>query len=153
MLGPAQKSWIVQHVLTRASGQNIIRYIADARVIYAVDVIASGSASDPSMTLLAGQAAWYTFPNTFSGELAQPSISVRLADVSGATGWAIRYGYDPYLLDSSPKNVYGCGSSQVCTPPIDLNIGGAGQHFYRIIYYKLSGGIEIPLAVSAVETI
>ena len=135
------------------AGQNIIRYIADARGIYALDVITSGSASDPSMTLLAGQTAWYTFPSTFSGELSQPSISVRLADVSGATGWAIRYGYDQYLLDSSPKNVYACGSSQVCTPPIDLNIGGAGQHFYRIIYYKLSGGIEIPLAVGGVETI
>lgn len=133
------------------SDQNIIRYIADARGIYGVDVITAGTASDTLM-LQEGQAAWYAFPVAFTGELSQPSFSARLADVSGATGWAIRYGYDQYLLDSNTANVYNCGSSQVCTPPIDLNIGGAGQHFYRIIYYKLSGGFEIPLALGGVQT-
>ena len=132
------------------SGQSIIRYIADARGIYAVTVIAAGTMNDIGLTLQQGQAAWYTFPATFAGELNQPAPIPQL--IPGSTGVAYRYAYDPYYLDSNPTGVFDCGSAATpCVLPIDLNIGQPGTHPYRVIYYKTVGGQKIVLNVGDIQ--
>jgi hypothetical protein len=145
--GPVTRTFNLSPYLQ--SGQQIIKQVAkwDEAIITS---LSAGTSSD-TVTLLPGQTVWYIFPATYSGTLKFPTMSVRLADgPTGTTGWAVRYGYDSYTLDGPNDNVVDCGSAATCAVPMDLNIGTAGAHFYRIIYY--GSGHQV-LAAGDVQTL
>lgn len=128
------------------SGQEFYYASTDAYGIGSITTVSAGTSSI-TVTLDHGQELDAVFPVTFAGELNQPSISVRLADVTSATGVMIRWAYDPYYLDVN-NTIYDCGSTFPCTPPWDMNIGNSGSHQYRIIYY---GTNHTVLATSDVQ--
>jgi hypothetical protein len=130
------------------SGQNIIRLIASKNGI-SLSTIASGTASDPSVIVPYGGVVVYLFPVAFASELQQPTMTLCVSDVANATGTAIRYGYDPYVLDASTTNVVpmtvtsGSGSCSLIgtvTLPADRKIGPIS---YRIIPYVVSTGKQL----------
>ena len=126
------------------AGQSIIRSYVAPDGTWTITTLAPGTATD-SFTLAANAAIAYIFPATYAGELSQPTISVRLADVTNAARVLVRYGYNPYFFDTSLDNVFDCGASAACTLPVDRQVGTV---YYRI-YYLDSGGRT--LATGAVQ--
>jgi hypothetical protein len=90
------------------SGQNVILWIADPlKGILPLTIISAGTATY-SLTLAAGEAAYFVFPINFAIELDLPTVALRLADVPNATSIGASCGYDPYLLpNAAPVNLGG----------------------------------------------
>ena len=130
------------------SGQTVIRQVANSMKIITA-TISAGTASD-TITLQAGDSVWYLFPATYAGTLTFPTMTARLADVPGATGWAVSYGYDSYTLDAPTDSIVDCGAAATCNVPIDLKMGQPATRLYRIIYYGSSHQV---LAKGDVETL
>jgi hypothetical protein len=126
------------------SGQNIIRYVADHSGIK-VSTITAGTTSDSPVLDEGGATVIYLFSQNYASELNQPSIAVRLADITNATDVVIRWSYLPYWTDAGTL-IYDCGATMPCAPPWDRNIGTI---YYRIIYRNSSG---VLLATSDVQT-
>jgi len=126
-------------------GQQIIRYIVNdhSLTLTTINPGKTTKTTDP-VTLQPLDAVFYVFPAKFAGELQQPAISARLADVKNATKIVVRYAYDRYYLDSA-GNTYDCGAG-ACTPAWDRNVGTL---YYRLIY--LGPHSEV-LATSDVQT-
>lgn len=107
------------------SGQNVILWIADA--IHGIQPITIINAGTPNynLTLQPGQAAYFLFPVTFAGELNQPTVSLKLSDVTNSTAIAMQCGYDQYLLPNAlPFNLgSGTGGVVTATLPYDKNVG------------------------------
>ena len=112
------------------SGQSIIRSRITYQGIKPLATLAPDTATE-TLALEPGEAVFYIFPANFAAELVAPTLAVRLADVSTAAGWAVRFSYDRYLLDAPVANVQNCGAAQVCTLNADANIGTI---YYRIVY-------------------
>ena len=110
------------------TGQSIVRYIAGPRDII-MSVLGPGTPSD-TVTLNADEAVFYVFPANFASELVQPTVSVNLGDISGATQFAVRYSYDVYTLDQPINTVQTCASSP-CVLSVNRNIGPI---YYRVMY-------------------
>lgn len=125
------------------AGQQIVKMYVNPLGVWTVTSLAAGTASD-TVTFDANGVVVYLFPVTYTGELDIPMVSANLADVSGATKLAVRFGYDQYLLDSS-ANVFGCASIP-CSLPADRNIGTI---YYRLIFTSSTNQV---LATSDVQT-
>ena len=133
------------------SGQNIILWIADAtHGIYPLTIITAGT-STYSLTLAAGQAAYFLFPKTFAGELNLPTVGFRLADVADATSIAARCGYDQYLMPAAVPMNLGSGDSGFLTVQLlmDKNIGPV---YCKLSYLGLSNQVLGGGAKSALLT-
>jgi hypothetical protein len=117
------------------AGQNIAQFLSCSRYIK-LAVISAGTASQ-SVAVPSGAVVSFLFPVSFAAELQQPVMSIRLADVTNATGWAVRYGYDSYLMDAG-NTVVDCGSAATCTIPADRMIGPI---YYRILMYNSAGSV------------
>src|ERR1035438_9519660 len=117
------------------AGQNIAQFLSSSRYIK-LATIAAGTASQ-SVAVPSGAVVSFLFPVSFAAELQQPVMSIRLADVTNATGWAVRYGYDSYLMDAG-NTVVDCGSAATCTIPADRMIGPI---YYRILMYNSAGTV------------
>jgi hypothetical protein len=126
------------------SGQQIVRYIAGPRTI-AMTVLSAGTGGD-TVTLNPNEAVFYVFPVNFAGELEQPTIAPSLADVAGATQFAVSYSYDLYTLDKTTTNAQVCTSSP-CLLNVNRNIGPI---YYRLIYTDANAKV---LATSDVQTL
>jgi hypothetical protein len=126
------------------SGQNIIRNVINWHGGNTITVISAGTPTD-TLTLQPGDAVFYVFPITFTGELRQPHISVPLADVANATDVAVQYAYDPYWMGAAGAS-YDCGTG-TCTLPVDSNVGTI---YYVIQYLDTNGHV---LATSAVQNL
>ena len=125
------------------SGQQIIKY-SSAWNGTDVTTLAAGTTTDtvsfnPAATVV------YLFPANFAGELVQPSMSVRLADVPNAAAWAVRYAYFPYLVDQR-LTAFDCGSAAACMLPLDRKIGPI---YYRIIFRNSNNAV---IAVSDIQS-
>ncbi len=140
--GPQTRTFALESYLQ--SGQSIARYVANWQGIK-LTILNAATSSDP-ITLQPGDAVFYAFPSAYSGEVMQPTFSVRVSDVAGATDVVIRYNYDLYNLDSA-GNSFDCGGTGLCTLPAD---GKIGTLYYRIIYRSSSGTV---LATSDVQTL
>lgn len=122
------------------SGQAIIRKIVNATGIGPIAVISAGTATD-TLTLQPLDAVVYTFPVTFAGELQQPTLAVRMADVANASDLVIHWSYDLYHLQVDP-NIYDCGGTGLCTLPADLNFRSSpsGPAIYLQYLFRNSSG-------------
>lgn len=122
------------------SGQSFIRKVVNATGIGPITVLSAGTATD-TLTLQPLDAVVYTFPVTFAGELQQPTLAVRMADVANASDLVIHWSYDPYHLQVDP-NVYDCGGSGLCTLPADLNFRPSlsGPAIYLQYLFRDSSG-------------
>lgn len=88
---------------------------------WTITQFASGTTSN-AFTFAPNGVVGCSFPTVFAGTLSQPSVSSRLADVTGADKIVVRYAYDPYWLDTALANVVDC-STGPCALPVDKNIG------------------------------
>jgi hypothetical protein len=91
-------------------------------------------------------AVFYVFPASFNSELQEPEITALISDVPNASTIAVRYHYDPYLLDTPATNAFNCGTG-TCLLPVNRNIGPV---YYRIIYLDSNSKV---LAISDVQTL
>jgi hypothetical protein len=134
----------IQLAAYETSGQNVIRYMEDARSIQ-VAIISAGTTADISLTIPPATTVYYVFPKNFATALQQPAISVRLADVANATDVVVRYAYDKYNLDVGNLTI-DCGTGS-CTLPVDRTIGPV---YFRLIYRNANGAV---LATSDIQTL
>lgn len=117
------------------AGQQIIQQVVNDHSIGADTMLAAGTTSS-SATLKPYDVITFVMPNSFSTELLQPAISVRLADVANATDIVIRWTYDRYYLDVA-GDTFDCGTGN-CTPGWDKNIGTI---YYRVLYRNSAGEV------------
>jgi hypothetical protein len=125
------------------SGQQIARYSAGPLHIR-MTVLAAGTRSD-TFTLNANETVFYVFPASFAGDITMPTLAPKVSDVTNATQFGIRFGYDRYTLDLSTSNVQLCSAS-----PCQLLQNRFGPIYYRIIYLDSTGKT---LATTEVQTI
>lgn len=117
------------------SGQQIVQQVVNDHSIGADTILSAGTTS-ATLTLQPFDVASFVFPANFGAELEQPTISLRLADVAGATDIVVRWSYDHYYLDVA-GDIYDCGTG-TCTPGWDRNIGAI---YYRLLYRNSSGQV------------
>jgi hypothetical protein len=133
-------------------GQSIIRISATWAGIEPITVLSPGSTSD-TMTCNPGEYRAYLFPVSESTELNQPTISVRLADVTNAASVAVQFSYSPLAFTSASTasqllyQTFNCGTGAACTLPVDKNFGTI---WYRLLFLNSSGAL---LATSDVQTL
>jgi hypothetical protein len=125
------------------SGQQIARYSVGPRHLR-MTVIAAGTTSD-TFTLNPDDDVFYAFPASFTTDVTLPIIHMRLSDVTNATQFVIRYGYDRYTLDQPTASVQLCSASP-CQLQQNSNVGTI---YYRIIYLDSENKV---LATSDVQT-
>jgi hypothetical protein len=131
------------------SGQKIARYIANWQGIV-MTTLNAGTNTD-SVTLQPQDSVWYAFPANYAAEIQQPTISARLADISGAGSIAVRYADDLYWLDT-PANTVACIGTGVGTVPVDLAFKAIAPIVYRLIYMAGSNCTGAVVATSDVST-
>ncbi len=117
--GPQTRT--VSLVPFETAGQNVILWMADAiHGIQPLTIIKAGT-STYQLTLQPGQAAYLVFPKLFAGELEQPSVALRLADVPNATSVTAQCSYDRYLLPNAMPMNLGSGNGGVVTAPLMMD--------------------------------
>ncbi len=132
------------------SGQSIIRISATWAGIEPITVLSPGTTSD-TMTCNPGEYRAYLFPVSESTELKQPTISVRLADVTNAASVAVQFSYSPLAFTSASTasqllyQTFNCGTGAACTLPVDKNFGTI---WYRLLFLNSSGAL---LATSDIQ--
>jgi hypothetical protein len=103
------------------------------------------------MTCNPGEYRAYLFPVNESTELNQPTISVRLADVTNAASVAVQFSYSPLAFTSASTasqllyQTFNCGTGAACTLPVDKNFGTI---WYRLLFLNSSGAL---LATSDIQ--
>lgn len=105
------------------SGQNAVLWITDAtHGIEPLTIINAGTTTY-SLTLTAGQAAWFAFPTTYAGFLKQPVVSMNAP--AAATHLGMTCGYDQYLLPNAAPTSFSVTGGTVAsvTLPADSNVG------------------------------
>ena len=123
------------------SGQPIYRYYGTWSGIQ-MATLTAGTASD-TMTCEPGAFRAYVFPQPNQYTPQQPVITVRMADVHGASDVVIQYAYtrrafDPSVLARSLLNTFDCGSSGTCVLPVDRAIGPV---YYRMVYLDVNSHV------------
>lgn len=105
--------------------QNVVLWLADATHGIEPFTIVPAETSTYRLTLLPGQAAYFLFPKIFAGELDQPRVALRLADVPKAVSVAASCGYDRYTLANAVPQRLGSGMGGIVTAALnmDRNIG------------------------------
>jgi hypothetical protein len=126
-------------------GQGIPKYIQDWQGI-TTSTLSSGTVTDtPSLPV--GATVDYIFDAAGSTLIQNTPISVRLADITSATGVLIEYAYgcasggSPCYPFSSAQTDFlprssDCGSTFPCALAVDSGIGAIA---YRIVYYDTNG--------------
>jgi hypothetical protein len=127
------QSWVFNTTPYLQSGQSFYCQIVNAVYIGPMTIYASGT-STVTYTLQPEDSLWCMFPKTFAGELTQPSVSFKLADVSGATSVSSQCGYDLYNLNNTPFVSLGSGSGGIVTSTLayDKTIGQPYCNFYYL---------------------
>ena len=105
----------------------------------AVSTIAANTVTDTTANCYDCSIA-YVFDASGTSVLNQPTVSLRLADISGATGVGIQFGYTSYDLNPGQTSTLpqwvDCGSTFPCTIPADRNLGAI---YWRPVYYNSAG--------------
>ena len=132
------------------AGQPIIRECAADSGIDGVAILAAGTTSD-TFTYSPGEFCAYLFPVSGTGDLLQPVLNVRLADMQNATKVVVRYAYTPMAFQPSVQadfvlRAFDCGAG-ACTLPVDRQISPI---YYRLLYLDVNG---VVLASSDVQTL
>jgi hypothetical protein len=128
------------------SGQNMVLVQQVWHNIMPLLTITAGTTTE-TVTMPQGSGAAILCPQTFAGTLHEPTVSFRLADVSGATSVTIKCGQDAYTLPLAGIVNLGSGSGGFVTAtlPYDSNMWAPnGQHLYCTPVYLGSG--NVPLA-------